>query len=214
LVGWVADDPRFSPRAGVSNSLGSFLGALLTDADGCFGVLATTRPERDAFDRADERRLALLAEMASPSLAVHRLRRLAETDPLTSVSNRHALEHALPEVSTKSVAVAMIDVDHFKRINDTHGHARGDDVLRDIARELRATVRTDDHVLRMGGEESLVIRPSASARVASELAEEVRANVRARVRVGQDTVSLSIGVAVRRPDETRQELLRRTDEAL
>jgi diguanylate cyclase (GGDEF)-like protein len=213
-VGWAAVDPRFSPRPGVSASLGSFLGAPLADADGCFGVLATTRPERDAFSPSDARRLELLAKIASPLLAVHRLRRLAETDPLTSVSNRHALEHALPEVSAKRVAVAMIDVDHFKRINDTHGHAKGDEVLREVARELRATVRTDDHVLRMGGEEFLVVLPLASAAVASALAEEIRTNVSARVRAGEDSVSLSIGVAVRLPGETRQELLRRADEAL
>jgi diguanylate cyclase (GGDEF)-like protein len=66
----------------------------------------------------------------------------------------------------------------------------------------------------MGGEEFLVVLPLASAAVARALAEEIRTNVSARVRAGEDSVSLSIGVAVRLPGETRQELLRRADEAL
>ena len=214
LSGWAPDDPRFSSRPGVPSALGSFVGVPLADLDGCFGVLASTRPERDAFDPADARRLALLAKVAAPLLSVHRLRRLAQTDPLTMVPNRHALEHLLPSRSGQSVAAAMIDIDHFKRVNDSHGHAVGDRVLRDIAREIRATIRTDDHVVRMGGEEFLVLLPLASARAAAEVADDIRANVASRVRVHGAGVSLSVGVAVRLPDEPREELLRRADEAL
>lgn len=225
LVGWVVahgtalrvgaavDDPRFALRPGQSALL-SFLGAPLSDDRGCFGVLATTSPERDAFDEDDEVRLRLLAALASPLLQVHRLRRLAETDSLTGLLNRHALEHVLPDESADPVAVVMLDVDHFKDVNDRYGHATGDVVLADIARALRNAVRLEDHVVRYGGEEFLLVLPSVSPDAALDTAERVRAAVSESVHVGDERITISAGVAHRLPDERRDALVARADVAL
>lgn len=227
LVGWVVangrplrvgsavDDPRFTSRPGAP-SLVSFLGAPLSDDRGCFGVLATTSAEPDAFDESDEVRLRLLAALAGPLLQVHRLRRLAETDSLTGLLNRHALEHVLPELGEADahVAVVMLDVDHFKEVNDRHGHVVGDQVLVDLARAFRAGVRLEDHVVRYGGEEFLLVLPGATSAVAFDTAERVRAHVASSVRALGDAISVSAGVAVRAAGESRDGLIARADAAL
>jgi diguanylate cyclase (GGDEF)-like protein len=226
LVGWVAlherplrvgsaaDDPRFSPKSGMHAPFGSFVGVPLRDERGCYGVLATTSPDRDAFDAHDEQRLALIAALSAPMLAVHRLRRLAETDPLTRLLNRHALEHALPTDPSTSVSVLLLDVDHFKRVNDVFGHAVGDAVLVDVAREISGAVRTDDRVLRLGGEEFLVVLPGAALASAGETAERIRARVADSVHAGGAPIRVSVGVAERREGERREALLARADAAL
>ncbi len=226
LVGWVAAnatplrvadataDPRFATRPDTLPSLGSFLGAPLRDEAGCFGVLATTSEHRDAFDEGDQTRLSLLASLAAPLLSVHRLRRLAQTDSLTRVLNRHALDEVLPSTSASPLAVAIVDVDHFKRINDEHGHAVGDETLRAIAREIVGAVRTDDRVLRLGGEEFLIVLAGASVEAARDRAERVRAQIAQGVRVQGEPVAVSIGVAARTAGETREALLARADAAL
>lgn len=225
LVGWVVenarplrvgsatDDPRFAARSGLG-ALTSFLAVPLSDDRGAFGVLATTSPERDAFDENDETRLRLIAALAAPLLQVHRLRRLAETDALTGLLNRHALEHALPDHADGGVAVVMLDVDHFKEVNDRHGHATGDLVLTDIARALRANVRLEDYVIRYGGEEFLLVLPGASRATAFDTAERVRVDVTSTVHASGDRISVSAGVATRLVGETRDALLARADAAL
>lgn len=227
LVGWVVanaralrvgsaiDDPRFAARPGPSSFV-SFLGAPLSDDRGCFGVLATTSARRDAFDETAETRLRLIAALASGPLQVHRLRRLAETDSLTGLLNRHALEHVLPEHpdGEGDVAVVMLDVDHFKEVNDRHGHAVGDRVLVELARALRAGVRLEDHVVRYGGEEFLLVLPGASSAIALDTAERVRAAVTSTVRASGERISVSAGVAARHPGESRDALIARADQAL
>lgn len=95
------------------------------------------------------------------------MRRLAETDPLTGLSNRRAaldrLERCITEARRDGtpLTIAFLDLDHFKRINDLHGHECGDRVLRHVAHTLRGAFRSADHVARMGGEEFLVILPGA-----------------------------------------------------
>lgn len=223
-VGDAMSDPRFAEKPGIRAVIGSFLGAPLRDATGCFGVLATSAEQRDAFDEDDERRLRLLAGIVSPYLQARRLERLARTDSLTGLLNRHALAEALSDASADAgsaeararpgVSVALIDLDHFKTVNDRLGHAVGDDVLRAVARELLGAVRTDDHVLRLGGEEFLIVLPGADLRAARALAEQVCARVRSTVRAGEVAVTLSVGVTQRRPGESRDALLARADAAL
>ncbi len=211
-VGCASEDPRFAARPG-RNTLMSFLAAPLSDDRGCFGVLAATSPARDAFSEDDEVRLRLIAALAAGPLEVHRLRRLAETDSLTGLLNRHALERVLPATGAGD-AVVMLDVDHFKDVNDRHGHAAGDRALADLADAVRASVRLEDHVVRYGGEEILVVLPSSTAPAALETAERVRACIAASVRVEGEPIAVSAGVTVRRPGESRESLLARVDEAL
>jgi diguanylate cyclase (GGDEF)-like protein len=149
-------------------------------------------------------------------------RRRSTLDPLTSLFNRNALEQRLAELDGQpcdpaqgiSHAFLLCDLDHFKRVNDEHGHAAGDAVLQDVAYTMRATLRAGDSIYRVGGEEILVILPGAGHDDACEIAERLRVAVRERRPVGVP-VSVSIGVAVAEPDAVdTEDLLARADAAL
>jgi diguanylate cyclase (GGDEF)-like protein len=149
-------------------------------------------------------------------------RRRSTLDPLTGLFNRNALEQRLSELNGQpcdpaggmSHALLLCDLDHFKRVNDQHGHAAGDAVLQDVAYTMRATLRAGDSIYRVGGEEFLVMLPGAGHEDALEIAERLRVAVRERRPVGIG-VSLSIGVAVAEPGLVdTDELLSRADAAL
>lgn len=215
-LGDAMGDPRFASKPGIRAPIGSFLGAPLRDATGCFGVLATTAEERDAFDEHDEQLLRFLAGIVAPHLQARRLERLARTDALTGLLNRHALADAIPDDvdAALPLSIALVDLDRFKLVNDRHGHSTGDAVLRAVARELLTSVRTDDRVLRLGGEEFLLVLPRAGLAAACALGERVRERVRATVHAGDTPVTISAGVAHRREGESRDALLARADAAL
>jgi diguanylate cyclase (GGDEF)-like protein len=104
--------------------------------------------------------------------------------------------------SGQPLSVMVVDIDHFKSINDTYGHATGDMVLREAAATLRASARREDSVCRIGGEEFLVICPSTDLKSAMQSAERMRSNLGAkRIAIGQmdKTITASIGVAMRDP---------------
>jgi diguanylate cyclase (GGDEF)-like protein len=97
------------------------------------------------------------------------------------------------------LAVMVVDIDHFKHINDNYGHAAGDKVLREAAATLRASARREDSVCRIGGEEFLVICPNTGLKAAMQSAERLRATLGAkRIAIGQaeSTITASVGVAV------------------
>ena len=151
--------------------------------------------------------------------ANQRLAEIAVEDPLTGVQNRRALEQALSREWARcgerglSLAALMIDVDHFKRFNDHHGHLEGDRVLVDVAGLLRADLNLPVEILaRYGGEEFTLLLPGASPDLATRRAEQLRDAVE-RARTG---VTISIGVAVAWPStsEGPASLLRRADQAL
>ena len=128
------------------------------------------------------------AQMVESTMADNaRLEQLAQTDPLTQLLNRRALteritaemERALRYDST--MALLMIDLDHFKKVNDTYGHLVGDDVLRDVAQLLGETIRGSDIVARYGGEEFLVLLPETDDEGAESFAERIRAAVEEHV---------------------------------
>jgi diguanylate cyclase (GGDEF)-like protein len=127
-------------------------------------------------------------------------RAAAVIDPLTGMLNRNALVQRADELAQQStvtgqaVAIVIADIDRFKVVNDTHGHARGDAVLRDVAYELRKGLRAFDLFYRVGGEEFVVLLPGADVRSASALAEELRTAV-AAAPVGGLRVTMSFGVA-------------------
>ncbi len=150
-------------------------------------------------------------ELANQQLTVAN-RHLAEaalTDLLTGLPNRRSAMDQLEQVwsaATRSgspLSVMMIDIDHFKRINDTYGHATGDFVLREVAHTLRASARREESVCRIGGEEFLVICPNTDLKVAMQAAERLRASLETKkIPVGQHekAVTASIGVAVRKAE--------------
>ena len=136
------------------------------------------------------------------------LHRDARTDALTGLDNRRAVQERAPLELKRArragvpVSLLLCDIDHFKSINDRHGHESGDAVLRAVAATLRATVRETDLLGRWGGEEFLAVLVDADARHAGEVAERIRANVAATTLEGlPEPATISIGVSTRQPVE-------------
>src|SRR4029079_17110692 len=119
--------------------------------------------------------------------AERRMESMALTDPLTGLLNRRSMEQRLREAAHaftrggRSFCVVMADVDHFKRVNDVHGHAAGDRVLRAVAALFGEGLRAHDAVARWGGEECLLLLPETEAETAHEIAERLRASAEARL---------------------------------
>jgi two-component system, sensor histidine kinase LadS len=153
-----------------------------------------------------------------------RARELAEHDPLTGLHNRRGfLEQALPVYLTASrnarpLSAIVLDIDHFKRINDRHGHAGGDRTLTDVAERIRAACRGGDIVARWGGEEFVMLLPETGAEQARMLAERLRetfAKTPLLLADGQPVAfTASFGVAVRADGMSLDQLLQAADMAL
>ena len=197
---------------------------LVTDGEP-IGVINVTNPPRDrAFDAADEDHLMMLASQAAGAINRARLYELASTDELTGLHVRRLILQRLKQEVRRwqryghTLSVAMLDLDHFKRVNDTHGHAVGDDVLRDTGRLLRDNVRQDlDVPGRFGGEEFLILfldTPEERAAIACERLRKAFENHWVRVDGGPVRVTVSIGVAgCESRAETALDLLKRADVA-
>ena len=143
------------------------------------------------------------------------LQELARLDPLTGTWRRWYGEARLGELTEGGavVAVCIADIDHFKRVNDVHGHAGGDRVLAAVAKALNAGVRSEDLVARIGGEEFLVVLPGTTPAAAELVAGRLRAAVAALADLPVP-VTISLGVACCHRDESAGELVARADVAL
>lgn len=145
--------------------------------------------------------------------------KMARTDPLTGISNRAGISPILvDEVRShlktgNTLTVIMLDIDHFKSINDTHGHDYGDAVLIKIARTLVDTLRSSDAVARWGGEEFLIVCPATSLEHGKALAEKLRLRIKSLSSSTKSPVSASFGVGML-GDESIDDFIRRVDEAL
>jgi diguanylate cyclase (GGDEF)-like protein len=161
------------------------------------------------------------------TLALHhnrnsrRLQKLALTDELTGVPNRRSVLSMLPEKlgnPARSTAVLIVDVDHFKRINDGFGHATGDRILKLVADRLGAALREPEFFGRIGGEEFLVVVPGADLATAQNRAEALRLEVShcdiAALVPELASITVSIGIAISRPDDNTRTILQRADGAL
>lgn len=145
-------------------------------------------------------------------LETEEMRRLAFTDALTSVANRRKLYEVLSEtLKAGGVSVVLLDLDHFKSINDRFGHEAGDVVLREAARVLRGELRPHDSLGRWGGEEFLVVLPNTSASEAASVAKRLWRALRMHPfrRVGR--VTGSFGVATARKGDSTDRLVSRAD---
>ena len=174
---------------------------------------------RDVTERNEARREAAahLADLIEANAA---LARLAATDGLTGLLNQRALHERLAEEFARAschqqpLSVLMLDLDHFKIINDTRGHEAGDDALRAMADVLRGAARESDVVGRCGGEEFIVVLPQTDAGSARPVAERIRAAVEA-ADGPLNAVTVSIGVCALCPDHADfAVLLRCVDAAL
>ncbi len=224
-------DPRFADNPFVTGDRGVrfYAGQALTDADGRrLGTLCIADRTPRAWTPADAMALRDLADMAQAELRHKAVvgerdayREKALVDALTGLWNRAAIvellvrELARADRDGTDVAVVMGDLDHFKNVNDTYGHAAGDRVLAETAQRLRTVVRAYDAVGRYGGEEFLIVLPKCDLDAAAKQAERLRMEVAAvpiEFEGQQIAVTISLGVAAGRC--AVDELVRAADEAL
>ncbi len=149
-----------------------------------------------------------------------RLLALAITDPLTGAFNRRQMDARLAESIAvarrggRPVSALLIDIDHFKRINDERGHEAGDEVLKGLVRLVKERSRQIDLMFRMGGEEFVLLLPATAEPEAARLAEELRASIAAAPLLAGRAVTVSIGVAELREEDDRESWIKRADDAL
>lgn len=147
--------------------------------------------------------------------------KLSTTDVLTQVPNRAGTQQKInlilqQQVDLTGYSLLVLDVDHFKRINDQRGHDAGDRVLRTLAKRLISNINNPDFLARWGGEEFIVIVESSEIKHVENLAEELRAMVHVNIFEPERPLkmSVSIGCAIAQQGEAFEELFRRADEAL
>jgi len=162
----------------------------------------------------------MMANARMVSDAVH----AADHDFLTGALSRRAFfplaecAHAQARAGGGGLGLLLLDVDHFKRINDTHGHAVGDQVLRELVQQTQGVIRQVDASARLGGEEFAVLLPGVGPAAALAVAERLRAALDRSLYLGPATIpvayTVSIGVALLQPDESLAALMARADAAL
>lgn len=226
----VAAGPRFRFYAGLP---------LHDEHEGIIGTFCTFDIKPRKFSAADRQCLTDLAALSQRELVTDQLRdahmalttklgvarREAMMDPLTRLWNRRGasvlLKAAFDECDRENIdlAVASLDFDNFKRINDTYGHQIGDEVLRRVASRLVGSIRTRDVTCRIGGDEFLLIMTGTSSETAGRIAERARRQVTETAiptRQGNIPMSISIGFSIRKPHEpiSVDQLLERADQGL
>jgi diguanylate cyclase (GGDEF)-like protein len=178
--------------------------------DQLLGVLNFQRPDTDAFTIEEIELLSAVADQAAMAVKNARLHEetveLSLTDPLTGVPNRRSLfarlemEIARANRFGNQVSVVMIDIDHFKHLNDVAGHRAGDEILRRVAGVMRGMVRRVDILARYGGEEFMLVLPQVNKVEAIEVAEKLRRAVEDTPLPHSETqplgrITISLGVA-------------------
>ncbi|MDY0926355.1 sensor domain-containing diguanylate cyclase [Pantoea trifolii] len=168
------------------------------------------------FEAAQVKR-ALLTGIGLVQDKIGRLKSEVQSDPMTNLLNRRGLSAVLDYFATmrQPFSVLALDIDHFKRVNDTFGHDVGDEVIKHVARTLRSSARQTDVVCRNGGEEFLMLLPATSVEDARILAERVRISIAENWIDQVGNVTLSVGIADWQPESGSQEQsLKQADAAL
>jgi len=217
-------DERFEARPEQGFAVRSMMAVPLWSGGRVIGVLSLSHPDAAAFDDRAELLARLLANCTVPAIERSRLERLSVTDSHTRAFNRRYLVPRLEEEMARagrqssSLSLLMMDLDRFKRVNDAHGHAAGDRVLKEFADRVRMATRVQDALVRWGGEEFVLVMPDTNAELAAQVAERIRADVAATpIAAGEDVEvgqTVSIGVATWDGAEAPGALERRADEAM
>jgi diguanylate cyclase (GGDEF)-like protein len=224
LINDVTKDARFVALPANQTPIASMLCVPLLSRGERVGVVTATAEHADAFDQDDLELVKFIATTIALDIENVRLHRVAVTDPLTGTYNREFLQQRLPAEIEQAVdrdqplSIALVDVDHFKHVNDQYGHGVGDVVLAEVARRLRSAIRGGDVLVRYGGEEFIAVLPKADAGRAWEVGERMRQRVCERAFDVGDGLALilriSVGVAQWRMGEKMNDLIERADVAL
>jgi diguanylate cyclase (GGDEF)-like protein/PAS domain S-box-containing protein len=148
------------------------------------------------------------------------LEKLATTDRLTQAFNRTKFQEVIERELERAkryfhpFSVVMFDIDHFKRVNDTYGHAIGDSVLQILTKIVKENLREIDYLVRWGGEEFIFITPETDVEKAIVLAERIRKAIETYKFDQAGTITVSFGVAEYKPDDTEDTLIKRADDAM
>lgn len=184
-----------------------------------------TRTMRRSTQLLHEHLEAKSQEIALLQEELEQERKRASTDPLTGLANRRSFTEALTHHAADAdqpgeLSLLMVDIDHFKEVNDTHGHLIGDRVIRFLAQVLQQHIKGQDLAARYGGEEFVVLLPRTGLRGASAVAEQIRQAMGEAKLVRSDNkqplgrITVSIGVAAYQPGEDPVDLVNRADQAL
>jgi diguanylate cyclase (GGDEF)-like protein len=217
---------RIARRVRWAYGLTQVIAAPLTTPDGVVGAIVLSRRVGTTWSEATRRILSRAAVEASAALARAYSHRDAEarasTDALTGLPNRRYFDEFVGLLAHRrragdGLGILMVDIDRFKALNDTHGHATGDAVLRAVGGAIVSAVRDDDVPARYGGEEFVVLLRNPGPGVAVEVGERIRAAIRGLDlrRLGVHQLSVSVGVAVADgPDQPIETLIDSADRAL
>jgi len=189
-----------------------------------FSLHDTAATTADPFLPQEQRLLDAIAEEIHQALrhrrALEALQEQATRDCLTGIFNRQHLEIELERALARTqryvdaAALVMLDIDHFKAINDTYGHNTGDEILQQLTSRVRATLRCEDILGRWGGEEFLALLPGNDAGSALRTAERLRTCIEAETFPEVGRVTISLGATILRPEDDTTTLLARVDQAL
>lgn len=194
-------------------------GRVKRDTDGAaIGLFGTLQDVTEWVRIERELDAARKAAEDAAARALH----LADTDVLTGVASRRRAMSVLDEAfsaakrGARSLSVAVLDVDHFKRVNDEHGHAVGDAVLVHVAQAVAANLRAGDVVGRLGGEEFVIIAAGANGREALAMADRIRGCIQSAFEQAPHLppVTVSMGAAVLSQENSATDLLQSADQAL
>jgi two-component system cell cycle response regulator len=219
----VARDSRWLTSKTQQFAVKSIVAEPLWSSGEVIGVLACTSPSPGTFRPEDQLLVRLLANCSAPPIERARLRRLAMFDDITMAFNyRYLVPRLVEEMERASrsggdVSLLYMDLDHFKSVNDSYGHAVGDAVLKMFADRVRKAVRRVDVLVRRGGEEFVLIMPQTSATQAHATGNRIQQNLHVEdleadgVHIHQ---TVSIGVATWDHRESPEQLEKRADEAM
>ena len=233
VVGWVAYagkpafvpdvrlDRRFIPKTRDGYEIGSLHCTPIRGAGKVIGVLSIASSEVNGLNEWDARFADLMAECIEQALRTRDLERQALTDAHTGAYNRRYLDQRLSDEleqakTTKAPLTLMVlDLDHFKRVNDTLGHHAGDELLKEFVERVRETVRNTDVIIRDGGEEFILVMPQTDEAAAHHIGERIRCAIGERPflrnRVRQ---TVSVGIATWDELEESYRLRQRADFAM